>query len=109
MKSFTLGRKIVAKENTDRKINTEIENSVMGICMRKPKGEPKTKKKTAVAIHFTPKDEIFGSIDLKKRTDEYYKKFAEDTLENDIQKELRHVKSINTLGGRRENKGRNLK
>jgi hypothetical protein len=95
--SFTIGRKIVSKENTDTKLNTEIENAVMGVCMRKPKADlciskPKgdaTPKNKALSLHFTPKYEVFGSTCMQGRSDAYYAKFARETLENDIEKELK--------------------
>ena len=53
LKSFTIGRKLKAKENTDRRINTEIENMgnrlelilnlVQGLWVRKPKVVRKSK------------------------------------------------------------------
>jgi hypothetical protein len=86
--SFTIGRKLVSKENTDRKLNNEVENAVMGVCMRKPKEEAKSKNKS-LALHFTPKDGIFGVTNLQNRSNAYYSKFARETLDNDIEKELR--------------------
>ncbi|CAI2363462.1 unnamed protein product [Moneuplotes crassus] len=91
LQSFAIGRKIIPRENTDRKINMEIQNSVMGVCMRKPKTENKNKTKANKNIlpHFTPKNDVFGSLDLAKRTDEYYSNFARGTLQNDIEKKSR--------------------
>lgn len=60
----------------------------MGLCMRKPKKETKTKNKLNL-VHFTPTNTVLGSLDLKTRTQEYYSTFAADTLENDIEKEMR--------------------
>jgi hypothetical protein len=90
--SFRIGRKIHHKENTDGKINTEIENAVLGVCMRKPKENDTSKKKAKqkpVPVHFSPKDEVFGSLDIKRRSDAYYHKFASDSLDNDMEKELK--------------------
>ena len=91
LQSFTIGRKIIQKENTDRKINTEIENTVLGVCMRKPKNKtPKGKMRfRAPVVHFSPKDEVFGTLNLSKRTDEYYLKFASNSIDNDLEKEIR--------------------
>lgn len=73
------------------KINTQIQNTVMGVCMRKPKassGKDKSKSKNKTpALHFATKDHILGTLDLIKRTDYFYHKFAAETLENDIEKE----------------------
>jgi len=44
----------------------------MGICLRKQK-KPKKNAKKGIPIHFSQKDEVLGTTDLTKRTDEYYK------------------------------------
>jgi len=36
LESFRIGRQIKVKENTDRRINSEIESTVLGLCKRKP-------------------------------------------------------------------------
>ena len=59
----------------------------MGLWMRKPKAG-KSKEKSH-ALHFAPTEEIFSTFDFKKRTDDFYIKFAKDTLENDIIKEAK--------------------
>lgn len=88
--SFAIGRKIHSKENTDRRINGEIQNLIMGVCMRRPKADTKSKGRSkAIPVHFAPKDQVFSSVDFKRRTDSFYRKFAADSLENDIEKELR--------------------
>lgn len=91
LQSFTIGRKIIQKENTDRKINTEIENTVLGVCMRKLKNKTQKGKMRfkAPVVHFAPKNEVFGTLDLSKRTDEYYLKFASNSIDNDLEKEIR--------------------
>lgn len=33
--SFTIGRKLIGRENTDNRIDSEIDNSVAGVCMRR--------------------------------------------------------------------------
>lgn len=99
LQSFTTGRKIRRHENTDKKINMEIENSIQGVCFRKPKksifrpcgnisiraqtrlSRINTKKSPTarkIPTCFTPpppesRDEVFGSTNLQKRTEEYYK------------------------------------
>ncbi|CAI2363882.1 unnamed protein product [Moneuplotes crassus] len=101
MQSFTIGRKIIPKENTDRKINMEIHNSIMGVCMRKPKADNKNKaKKKSDIPHFASKNQVFGSADLQKRTDEYYSNFAKNTLQNDIDKK-------NRIKARKKNRDKN--
>ncbi|CAI2387419.1 unnamed protein product [Moneuplotes crassus] len=115
LQSFTTGRKIRRHENTDKKINTEIENSIQGLCFRKPKksifhpsgnvsiraqtrllrlNSKKSPASRKIPTCFTPpplerRDVVFSSTDLRKRTNEYYKNFAKLTLENDQARELR--------------------
>ncbi|CAI2385189.1 unnamed protein product [Moneuplotes crassus] len=108
--SFTIGRKIRRAENTDRKINQEIENDIMGLCPRKseyyislPESKPKInkRKKSRLLNHLSPPaqrdNKVFDSIYLTKRTDDMYKNFAKTTLEGDIIKENRAHKKGGTL------------
>ena len=40
-------------------------------------------------LHFAQSDEVFSTLDFKKRTNEFYSKFAKDTLNNDIEKDMK--------------------
>lgn len=60
----------------------------MGIWLRKPrKSVNPTKQPKNISIVTKPKVNIFGTSDLKTRTNDYYKDFAKGTLENDIERE----------------------
>lgn len=37
----------------------------------------------------TLESKILGSIDIKQRTDDFYKRFALDMIKNDVEKDLR--------------------
>lgn len=51
-------------------------------------GHTTSKKKAApVQIHFAPKDEVFTTINLKKRTSKFYNEFAKQTIEMDVAKD----------------------
>lgn len=86
--SFTRGRRIVQKENRDSKINKEIENMINGVCLRTPKTfQAKHKPHDFRHIH---QESVFSTIDMKDRTEHFYRKFAKDSLENDIYLENRY-------------------
>ena len=46
-------------------------------------------KKNSVSLAKKADEEVFGSTSISKRTDEYYRKFAQGTIENDILRERR--------------------
>ena len=92
--SFTILRRIIPEENTDAKINTEIENSINGVWKRTPSKLGRRmkitwNKKNSVSFAKKADKEVFGSTSISKRTDEYYRKFAQGTIENDILRERR--------------------
>ena len=47
------------------------------------------RRTSKVMIHHAPKDTVFGTNSLAKRTSRVYNKFAKNTLEVDIQREMR--------------------
>ena len=81
---------IVYKENSDKRINTEIENIVNGWCMRRLKIINSSQKTSQPEpVDHAPTDQVFSTNDFWKRTDKFYSNFAKDTLETDIEKEIR--------------------
>lgn len=80
LNSFTIGRKLIPRENTDDKINMEIENTISG-CWFRHLAKAKQLQKTIVG---DKKSSVFSSLDLSKRTDGFYQNFAKDSVENDI-------------------------
>lgn len=96
LKCFTMGRRISLSEHTDDKINTEIENNINGVWFRRLKH-----KKAAEHVPITiehPKGSVFGYIDFRGRTHNFYKTFANETIENDIIREEKNLKRIKTRG-----------
>ena len=48
-----------------------------------------TKRQSRVVIHHAPKDTVFGTNSFTRRTSKFYDKFAKNTLDCDIEKEVR--------------------
>ena len=104
MISFTLWRRIIPEENTDARINTEIENSINGVWKRIPsklRGK-KSILKNKNSFSFVKKEgeEVFETTSFSKRTDEYYRTFARETIENDILREQRYTWNTKIILGK---------
>ena len=83
--SFSIGRKIKPNENTDETINTQIENTINGVCFRRP-GKAIQKIGDQIEVQHR-KDDVFSTSNLIKRTSKFYRQFAELTIDNDIEKD----------------------
>ena len=96
LKCFTIGRRISQSEHTDDKINTEIENNINGVCFRRLKHK-KVAENAPISIEH-PKGSVFGFIDFRGRTHDFYQTFAKETIENDIIREEKNLRRIKSRG-----------
>ncbi|CAI2386650.1 unnamed protein product [Moneuplotes crassus] len=87
MNSFTVGRKISAKENSDNRINSAIDLLIARETKKADsylKAGIVTKKEIN---NIMPKKKIFESDNFGTRTDKFYKSIAEELIQNDIKRE----------------------
>lgn len=84
LNSFAIGRKLNSRENSDLKINTDIENSICGI--QSLHSEPKNIGSRASITSLPRTEKIFTSLSFKGRNYNFYSKFARESLEKDIDK-----------------------